>query len=1343
MFIGRHEAKTKVGLKLDHWRTVHKRFLLAFLLIIYLLAASDATQTIRFEMNEEKPPGFLVGVLIKHLPDAILTGPGKLTFRTIQEGHAHLFSLGSTDGRIQVACRIDREKLCPGLGDQTDAPQYKSECLLTFSVNLLRLNNFGTDIVDILRIIILLNDIDDNVCFFTPSQNQIVKFPENVPYTQLPAIPLHSPCDLDTGPGNGIEQSSIRLKFSLSSNTSMTSPISGTFSPSSTVLTKYSTQNSLFSLRINRTGQISVPFALYLVPQQMFDYESVSQYELLVEASGMNRSKEHICQLRVTVQIVDQNDFAPKFIQNHSVIKIPETASLNLPIYTLSAIDSDLGPLYSQLIYDFDEHATAVVKSRFRVDHQNGSIFLRAPLDYRKQASYDIPLIVRNPLHQENTESPSKLSEVMQNPEQERFVDRALLQVQVLDVNDKPPVISVFTPDGGDTISLPENTKDIPLDIAVVTVTDEDTGIENSIRCTLEESLRRQFSLTLISSESKRPDSISGSHVDHSPVEVIYKLTSLVPFDRETTRFVEVKIECQDAGSPPLLAEHVVHVLVDDINDHPPVLNRTKLRMTVVEDSDPVRKHKGYIVGSVLATDKDIGVNGRLTYELVNQNDIGEFFIMNSETGIIQSRGNLDREIQSQYQLEVRVTDGGEPKFTATGTVEVNVLDYNDESPVFDKQSYEFRITENNEIGELIGSLRATDKDEGENAVIHFHLESLTHLGDRYLQSVLLSDKNYETKHTPPFDLVSYFDTVHNSYEIRIYSNQVLDREAIVQSDSETSSLLVRDYEPSSKKTSSKLKNKNQIIGHPENPSYKFWIVGEDAGTPKRRGQTLVQIFVDDVNDEAPVFVHPEINNSLIVVSYMEKVGHLIRQLVATDRDSGPNGTVRYRLDQIRFHNYTGTTTKTNSSHMLPVKSSIRYALTGMFTVHSVSGAFRLGQVLTSADVGCLFIVTVAAHDMGVPQVLQTTVNFFVQIDNSIPVDDPMDDADGDYLSDITGYNNAYGASEDGSSLNFYIIISIISVSFLISATLIGAICIALRRRKQTPLRRSRPPGDRNGRISMRKPPCGTETESKSEGRPSNGSRKESLCDSPMNLPAISPKHVQPRSSLIEMKPPEIQTDTSPTTVLDPLLECGPQFMQMVSLQQCSPVASSTVPDLKTLRLVCSEHGTIPSLVDSPYESNQMKPTSTDATIILCTSEYPQNVYSVSLNRPVQTDCQKIVTSSLQTVTEQPVTLINYTHPMEVQHLCIHPSQVTNGKRNSLGSTDQDSGNGDSLNTTSAPIVAGNKQPSIWLPAPLTISRTSPPIHSLTLPLVHVYTPLSCVSETETNGLNSSGLHRQ
>ena len=50
----------------------------------------------------------------------------------------------------------------------------------------------------------------------------------------------------------------------------------------------------------------------------------------------------------------------------------------------------------------------------------------------------------------------------------------------------------------------------------------------------------------------------------------------------------------------------------------------------------------------------------------------------------------------------------------------VTVLDDNDHPPVFTRSNYEFQVAENVDIGHLVGTVTASDKDEGTNAMISF-----------------------------------------------------------------------------------------------------------------------------------------------------------------------------------------------------------------------------------------------------------------------------------------------------------------------------------------------------------------------------------------------------------------------------------------------------------------------------------------------------------------------------------------------------------------------------------------------------------------------------------------------
>lgn len=61
----------------------------------------------------------------------------------------------------------------------------------------------------------------------------------------------------------------------------------------------------------------------------------------------------------------------------------------------------------------------------------------------------------------------------------------------------------------------------------------------------------------------------------------------------------------------------------------------------------------------------------------------------------------------------VQAQDNGHPSLSATATVYCNVLDLNDNAPIFDPMSYSNEIFENISIGKEVVSVSATDIDSG------------------------------------------------------------------------------------------------------------------------------------------------------------------------------------------------------------------------------------------------------------------------------------------------------------------------------------------------------------------------------------------------------------------------------------------------------------------------------------------------------------------------------------------------------------------------------------------------------------------------------------------------------
>lgn len=83
---------------------------------------------------------------------------------------------------------------------------------------------------------------------------------------------------------------------------------------------------------------------------------------------------------------------------------------------------------------------------------------------------------------------------------------------------------------------------------------------------------------------------------------------------------------------------------------------------------------------------------------------------------------NLDFSFQYQhYVLVVLAQDGGASvRLSATATVYVNVVDVNDNAPVFDPLSYAAELAEDAIVGSEVVKIHATDLDAGEHSLLLF-----------------------------------------------------------------------------------------------------------------------------------------------------------------------------------------------------------------------------------------------------------------------------------------------------------------------------------------------------------------------------------------------------------------------------------------------------------------------------------------------------------------------------------------------------------------------------------------------------------------------------------------------
>jgi len=71
----------------------------------------------------------------------------------------------------------------------------------------------------------------------------------------------------------------------------------------------------------------------------------------------------------------------------------------------------------------------------------------------------------------------------------------------------------------------------------------------------------------------------------------------------------------------------------------------------------------------------------------------------------------LDRELEAHHRLVVICNDMGQPVRSSTAEIDVAVRDINDNDPVFSETAYNWTIMENNDFGDVIGYVIATDQD--------------------------------------------------------------------------------------------------------------------------------------------------------------------------------------------------------------------------------------------------------------------------------------------------------------------------------------------------------------------------------------------------------------------------------------------------------------------------------------------------------------------------------------------------------------------------------------------------------------------------------------------------------
>ena len=389
------------------------------------------------------------------------------------------------------------------------------------------------------------------------------------------------------------------------------------------------------------------------------DYEESTRYSLLIHAQT---TPNLVTPVTVTIDIVNINDNAPDFINDVYSTDIMEGESSGRTVLTVRATDDDDGA-YGVIRYHIAGNNSNITR-KFRLNSTTGEIVTLTVLDHETRSEYSFDVVARDGGH------PARY-------------DQVSVTIRVTNLNDEFPVFRLLV----HNVTVPENAGS---GVSLTHVEADDA-----------DSLSIEYFLVTFDLRSLFLVDRTSGHV-----------TTRDDLDRETSDFYTLEISASD-GQLQSQENAVVYVTVTDVNDRPPLF--TSGYSVRLPELLPINS----TVVVVEAFDEDEGTNGEVTY---SSEDIPEVFSLAPDSGEITLVRSLDFEDKEYYSFLVWARDSGESPRSSSASVEVSVLDENDNAPEFLPGSRTASVWENSAALVPVLHLSAEDKDSGSNADLEYEI---------------------------------------------------------------------------------------------------------------------------------------------------------------------------------------------------------------------------------------------------------------------------------------------------------------------------------------------------------------------------------------------------------------------------------------------------------------------------------------------------------------------------------------------------------------------------------------------------------------------------------------------
>uniref|UniRef100_A0A8C3U1Y8 Protocadherin 12 n=1 Tax=Catharus ustulatus TaxID=91951 RepID=A0A8C3U1Y8_CATUS len=664
----------------------------------YLFLSADAqevaTFTVQYRVLEEVPPGTVIGSLAEHFEGGE-SGEAAETFQLMETPGRFPVRVGSGDGVLSTAGRVDREQLC----------RHSDPCWVSFDV-------LAAQNPALIHVEVQVLDVNDNAPRF-PTPELELEISESA--SLRTRIPLDRALDADAGPN-------ARCSYALS-------------------------PSQHFALEVV-AGSDGTRHAELVVVKEV-DRELHSSFDLVLTATDHGEPPKSGTAL-IKVIVLDSNDNSPMFAESSLTVEVREDAQPGTLLVTVTATDPDQGP-NGEIEYSLSRHAPPEVLSTFSVDPRTGRVLLRLPLDYEHTHAYELDVQARdlgaNPIPA-HCKVLVKVLDVNDNAPDVHVTWAARVPVlsEALPKDSFVALVTASDPDSGSNgqvlCSLSQGYEHFRLKrtnshsfalltnasldrerraeynltlvvrdmgelslavlkhltICISDVNDNAPAFEEAAyeAAVAENSAAPAFLLTVRATD---PDlgfngKVTYRMLDPSALGLVSvdpitgDVFALQAFDYEQVRSLEFLVTAEDGGHPKLASNISVRLAVLDRNDNAPVItspalvggvatlsvlvnvdtgccwvlpgNGSTQGAAAVTNSTPVSCPGNPLLFTIVARDVDSGINGALRYDLLGGDDGGLFTLDPLLGQVSLNSSNASSLAGSQRELLVRVSDQGD-----------------------------------------------------------------------------------------------------------------------------------------------------------------------------------------------------------------------------------------------------------------------------------------------------------------------------------------------------------------------------------------------------------------------------------------------------------------------------------------------------------------------------------------------------------------------------------------------------------------------------------------------------------------------------------------------------------